>query len=390
MKILIVSQYYYPDPFRLNEAAEGLVERGYRVTVLTGTPNYVTDDKVSKADRLAHSYVHGVEVYRTKTSRRKKGPLSLGLSYVTYVLSASLKALVLKKDFDVILIYQLSPVLMSIPAFLLRKISHKKIALYCLDLWPESVIEFGVTHKSLLYKLMRKFSIKTYNSVDVLSYTSISFEKYFRSDLKLSQKHYQYIPQFAEDIYGTIESKKHRGINYVFAGNIGEAQSVETIIKAAQIVHNRQIKWHIVGDGRKLEACKKLSEKLNVTNKVIFYGRRPLSDMPKFYAIADAMIVTLSSNPVISYTLPGKVQSYMAAGKPILASAMGETAEVIKKARCGMCCEAEDSISFAKIADIMAETDRSIMGFNSKSYYLDNFTKNIYLSNLEKMIRSIC
>lgn len=390
MKILIVSQYYYPDPFRLNEAAEGLVERGHKVTVLTGTPNYVANDKVSDEDRKAHSFVNGVEVIRVKTARRKRGPISLGWSYLTYVVSAEAKAFFLKKDFDAILIYQLSPILMSIPAFLLRKRSGKKIALYCLDLWPESVVDFGITHQSLLYKIMRRFSIKTYNNVDMLSYTSLSFEKYFKTDLKLHQRNYRYIPQFAEDIYGNIDNQEHDGVNYVFAGNIGEAQSVETIIKAAKLVTNPNIKWHIVGDGRNLEACQQLTKALNVGDKVIFYGRRPLEEMPVFYTMADAMIVTLGNNPIISYTLPGKVQSYMAAGKPILASANGETAEIVAEAECGMCCESENVEEFAKAAEEMADADLASMSRNSKIFYAKHFTKEMYLNNLENMLLEIC
>ena len=390
MRILIVSQYYNPDPFRLHEAAEGLAAKRNEVTVLTGTPNYVTKESIRKSKVLTHTgKENGVNIIRVPTIRRRHGKISLGLSYLSYVICASFRALFLKREYDVIFVYQLSPILMIIPAWIVGTLQKKRIVLYCLDLWPESVIGMGITHESLLYRAMRKFSIKAYNSVDYLGYTSLGFEKYFTDDLKLSQTHYKYIPQFAEDLYSSIKKTPHTGLNYVFAGNIGEAQSVETIIKAAALTQNNEIKWHIVGDGSSYHQCVELAETLGVNDRVVFYGRRPIEEMPYFYSIADALIVTLANNPIISYTLPGKVQSYMAAGIPILVSATGEASDVIEEAKCGLCCKAEDPEGLASIAEKMAISKRDEMGKNAKAYYDKYFTKNQYIDAIENMLTEV-
>lgn len=390
MNILIVSQYYYPDPFRLHEAAEGLVKRGNKVTVLTGTPNYVA--KGTKEDRKKEyksGIVKGVHIIRVRTKRRKNSLFSLAVSYISYMLSASMKALLLKKDFDVILVYQLSPIIMVVPAFLLRWRSKKKVVIYCLDLWPESIVGTRITRKHILYKLMFQFSVWAYNNADCVAYTSRLFQKYFVDSLKLTQKNYRYIPQFAESIYDAICNVDHYGINYVFAGNIGEAQDVENIVRAASMVKNEQIYWHIVGDGRNYESCVRLMRKLNLEKKVFFYGRKPVDEMKYFFSIADAMLVTLADNPIISYTLPGKVQSYMAAGKPIIAAASGETLMIIREAQCGLYCEPNNPRRLAEIAEQMAYLDRREYGENARKYYNKYFKKSSYMKALENILMEI-
>lgn len=387
MNILIISQYYNPDPFRLHEAAEGLAKKGHKVTVLTGTPNYISKESVKSATVIKKSgKENGVEIIRVPTLRRRMGKISLGLSYLTYIVNASIRAIFLKRKVDVVFVYQLSPIFMIIPAWIVKAIKKKKLVLYSLDLWPESIVGGRVTHNSFIYKVVKDFSIKAYESVDCLAYTSELFKKYFLDDLKINQMNYEYIPQFAEDIYSSIEHVSHEGINYIFAGNIGEAQSVETIVRAAAATNNSKIRWHIVGDGRSYQKCIDLAKELNVADKVVFYGRKPIEEMPRFYSIADALLVTLADNDIISYTLPGKVQSYMASGIPILAAASGETQNVINNACCGFCCASEDSEGLAKAAEKMAVSDREIMGMNAKKYYQEHFTKQKYINSIEELL----
>lgn len=384
MKILIISQYYKPDPFRLNELAEGLVELGHDVTVLSGTPNYT---KTKQPD--SENNYKGVSVVRVPTVRRNGGTLSLALSYFSYMIFASFKALTLRSDYDIVLIYQLSPILMAVPGIIYGKKNKRKVALYCLDLWPESFTGNGITHKSIAYRIIRKISISIYNKVDGICMTSEMFEDYFKKDLKLKLKFYNYIPQFGEDIYSSITKKEHEGFNFLFAGNIGEAQSVETIVRAAQYVNDDRIKWHIVGDGSNYQRCVNLANECEVANKVLFYGRKPKEEMPSFYEKADVLLVTLNDNPIISYTLPGKVQSYMAAGLPILASAMGETKNTIEKAKCGMCCEPNNPEELAKLAIKMVSSDLNQMGRNAKQYYTTHFSKDIFFENIVSFLKNI-
>ena len=352
MKILVVCQYYYPEPFRIHEVCEELVHRGHSVTVLTGRPNYPMGEIPQEYLGREHmdETVNGVHIIRVKETPRSPGKIGLARNYASYMVRACMKALFMRKDHDVVFVYQLSPILMAIPAFVVRHFSKcKKIALYCLDLWPESLCSMGISTESAFYKMIRRLSIGIYNKVDALGYTSRMFKYYFEDELKLKQQNYLHIPQFADDLFTGVGSTEHEGMNFVFAGNVGNMQSVCTIVRAASFCRDENIKWHIVGDGFDLEECKRLAKELNVEDRVIFYGRRPVEEMPKFYSMADAMLVTLADN-TISYTLPGKIQSYMAAGKAVLASANGEIDHVVNDAACGVCVPAEDARALADAA----------------------------------------
>lgn len=394
MKILVVCQYYYPEPFRIHEVCEELVKRGHEVTVLTGLPNYpmgvIPDEYKGKEHR--NEVVGGVRVIRTKERARTPGKAGLALNYVSFVWHAGIKALTMKKDFDVIFVYQLSPVLMAIPAYVAKWSSKtKKIAIYCLDLWPESLTSLGIGRSSLFFRVMKKVSIRIYKGAYAIGYTSRMFGKYFTDELGIRDKKFIHIPQFADELFSDISQdasvKTDDHINYVFAGNVGKMQSVDTIIKAAALVKDNRIRWHIVGDGFALDECKELCEKMNVTDRVTFYGRLPVEEMPRFYSMADAMIVTLADNDMISYTLPGKIQSYMAAGKAVIGAANGETRAVVEDSGCGMCSPAEDAEAFAKLADEMAASnDFARMGELSKKYYDTHFTKANHVDLIEKML----
>lgn len=393
MKILVVCQYYYPEPFRIHEVCEELVQRGHEVTVLTGLPNYpmgiIPDEYLNGNKR--EEIKGGVRIIRVNEIPRAEGKIGLAKNYVSYVVSASIKALTMKKDFDVIFVYQLSPILMAIPAYVAKWFSRtRNVAIYCLDLWPESLSSLGISKDSLFYKFMKWVSVRIYKGAYCIGYTSRMFKNYFNDDLGITGKKFKHIPQFADELFTNISDGSNMQkdtIDYVFAGNIGEMQSVETIIHAASYVGDKRIRWHIVGDGSTYNKCKELAKTLNVEDKVTFYGRLPVEEMPKFYSMADAMIVTLANNKTISYTLPGKTQSYMAAGKAILAAADGETGIVIGDAECGLCAKAEDAKAFAEIAERMANSDFKKYGRNARKYYDANFSKKSHVDNIETMLK---
>ena len=202
-------------------------------------------------------------------------------------------------------------------------------------------------------------------------------------NFEIDKKKIRYLPQYAESIFEQIPvGEENKIFNFMFAGNIGAVQSVETIIKAAEIMKDEPVKFNIVGEGTSLEMVKELGESLE---NVTFYGRRPLEDMPKLYAKADAMLVTLAADPVLSLTLPGKVQSYMAVGKPIIGAIDGETATVIKRSECGYCGRAEDVDELVENIRkfISISTDRKTMGMNAREYYEKNFKKSFFMDKLE-------
>ena len=321
MKILVICQYYYPEQFRINDICEELVKKGNEVTVITGLPNYPTGtiQKEYKFLKKRKENINGVNVIRSWEIGRRKGSIFRIFNYCSYIISASMKVLLLPNDYDCVYVYQLSPVTMAIPGILYKKKNKKKLHLYCLDLWPASLTTGGIKENSIFYKIMKKASSWIYRNADNISITSKQFEEYFKDKLGLRNQKMIYLPQYAEELYNNIriEKKEKENVDFVFAGNIGEAQSVETIVMAASKITNQNIKIHIVGDGSSSEKCKKLFNDLNLKN-IIFYGRRPMEEMQQFYQIADAMLVTLKKDDIISMTLPGKVQSYMAARKPII------------------------------------------------------------------------
>lgn len=323
MKILVVCQYYYPEQFRINDICEELVKKGNDVTVITGLPNYHTGivPKEYKFFRRRKEKINDVNVIRCWETGRRKGSLFRILNYCSYVISASIRIMFLSKQYDCVYVYQLSPVTMAIPGVLYKKKNKKKLHLYCLDLWPASLSIAGIEKEKLFYKIMKRISKWIYKNADTISITSKEFEIYFREELKLKNKEFIYLPQYAEELYSNSELSNvlKESIDFVFAGNIGKAQSVETIVRAASKITNPNIKIHIVGDGSDLIDCKLLAKDLDLKN-IIFYGRKSLSEIEVFYKMADAMIVTLKKDDIISMTLPGKVQSYMAARKPIIGS----------------------------------------------------------------------
>lgn len=393
--ILIVSQHYYPENFRITNIAETLVKKGNTVTVLTGYPNY-PEGKIYEGykgkDKKTHKneIINGVHVIRCYEHPRKHNSIDLFLNYYSVCLSMKRKAKKLKEKFDYVLINQTSPVMVGYAGIAYAKKHHVKSYLYCYDLWPDSLAAGGIKKDSLVYKYYYKVSNKIYKNVDKIMVTSKNFIDYFINFHKIEANKIEYLPQYCEDIYSKtddVKDKNTKEYNYVFAGNVGKVQSVETIIKAANLIKNdSSIKIHIVGDGSNLLNCKQLAQDYNLSN-VIFYGRKPIEEMPHFYAMASAMLVTLSKNDIISKTLPGKVQSYMCAGKPILASIDGETQTILDEANCGMYCNSEDFTSLAKIMVEFKNKNQNELSNNSRNYYINNFSKELFFERLEKITK---
>lgn len=392
MKILVICQYYYPEPFRVHDICEELVKRGHQVTVVTGEPNYPEGliypgyEKHQKADEV----INGVVIHRCPIVPRKAGPFHRLLNYFSY--SRLAKRYVKKltaadgKPFDVVFVNQLSPVMMASPAITYKKKYKTPVVLYCLDLWPESLIAGGITRDFYIYKWFYKISKRIYQSVDRILVTSKSFTAYFREQFQIANDKMEYLPQYAESIFEDLpEPQPKTTTDLLFAGNIGTAQSVDTIIGAAKKMQGEAVHFHIVGSGSELA---RLQEQAKDLPNVTFYGRRPIEEMAPFYAQADAMLVTLIKDPVLSLTVPGKVQSYMAAQKPIIGAIDGETAEVIKAADCGYCGAAENVDELVQnIHAFLENPDKKAMGLRARAFYDSYFTKQIFMDRLENFLQ---
>lgn len=391
MKILVVCQHYKPEPMRITDICEELVKRGNDVTVLTGVPNYpmgIIYEGYRHGQRRKE-VINGVKVIRSFTIGRRTGVFWRVLNYFSYAISASIKAGKLGNQFDVVFVNQTSPVMMAWPGIRYKKKYKKKLVIYCMDLWPESLEAGGIKKGSPVYKLFHWISEKTYKQADRLLVTSRTFNKYFEEEFGMNSEEIVYLPQYAEDLFSNIEINTDKEktpddeYNFVFAGNVGKAQSVETIIEAANLLKDKKnIKFHIVGNGSALEHCKEMAKKYGLTS-VIFHGRKPVEEMPKYYAMADAMLITMFDNEMISKTLPGKVQTYMAAGKPIIGAINGETRRVIEEAKCGICGPAEDGSKLAgNLLEFINSAKKKNMAFNARAFYEKNFTKELFMKKL--------
>lgn len=394
MKILVICQHYWPENFRITEICEALVERGHQVTALVGLPNYPTGviPEEYKHFRNRRQVHNGVQIRRCFEIGRRPGKIGLAINYVSYMTSACFKALFLKRDYDVIYAFSTSPVLMSLPAAFLRCFTSKKYMVYVLDPWPACLAVMNVYEGSFLYAFMKKVSKWVYGKADKLIYSSKQFQGYLKDVHHLDVPDEHYMPQFADDVFAEplpakkAEAQKH----FVFAGNIGKVQAVEVLIQAAALLKDEPIHWHFVGDGSSLEDCQSLSQELGMKNQITFYGRKPLEDMPKYYAMADALLVSTRNNLSINDTLPGKVQSYMAAGRPILGSIGGETAYVVAKANCGFCAPADDPEAFAQVVrQFLTVEEPHQLGANGRKYYEEHFTKKHHMDKLEGMLKEL-
>lgn len=394
MNVLVVCQYYYPEPFRLPDICQALMEEGHSVTVVTGTPNYPEGvvypgyEKGARADEV----LSGVRVHRCPTVPRKKGAFYRFLNYYSYVVSSWWYLRRCREEFDVVFVNQLSPVMMAQAGLSWAKRHGKKCVLYCLDLWPESLLLGGIRKGSALYRVFLGISRRIYRRADQVMVSSQGFLPYFEETLGMDSGKIRYLPQYAEELFGELPAveKKADGVDFLFAGNVGNLQSVETIVEAARLLReDQEIRIHIVGGGISLEKCKELAKGLE---NITFYGRKKLEEMPQFYAMADALLISLIDDPGMSANLPGKLQSYLAAGKPVIASLNGETARLIREADCGLCSPAEDAQALAKILREAAsrEDERLRWGRNARNYYENHFRKESFIETLTQILLENC
>lgn len=395
MKILAVSQYYWPEPFNVSEICEELVARGHEVTMLTGLPNYPEGtiyDGYDCDDVLSQTH-NGVDIIRVKNYPRKTGPISRVRNYYSFSRLASLRSKDLPDDFDAVLSFIISPVMSANPAIAYAERTGTPLLHYVIDLWPECLLAGGITKTSPVYKHYGKVSKKIYGAGDRLAVTSPLFTEYLRKLLG-SDVETVFLPQFAEDDFfkepdqaaASAVKFSNTGLNLTFAGNVGSAQSVETIVRAAaRLSGEGGYTFHIVGSGSELDACKELAKSLGADN-IVFHGRLPFEEMPGIYAQSDAMVATFANLPVLAFTLPRKIQSYMAAGKPVIGALAGEAKRVIEDAQCGFCCEAEDAEGLAECCRRLrglTEDERKQLGTAGRDYCSEHFARSRFFETLE-------
>ncbi|MBR2902728.1 MAG: glycosyltransferase family 4 protein [Clostridia bacterium] len=394
MKILVVCQYYYPENFQITPVCEQLVKDGYDVTVLTGLPNYplgVVPEEYKKGHR--DEWINGVHVVRVHEIGRKKGAFHLALNYISFWLSASRKINELPGDCNLVFVYQLSPVMMGLPAIKYAKKHNVPMLLYCCDLWPESMKIYLKSEKNPVFRYFKRLSRRVYHSSDYLFAQSTSFVDYLSQIHGLPLEKIAYLPAFADEQYLLEDfTPQDDTIDFVFLGNLGIAQDLIKVLSAVEKIKDiPNFKVHFVGDGSMFEAAKAFVDEKGLTHIVQFYGRRPVEEMPEFYRLADACLVSLNMENQIGLTLPSKVQGYMAAGKPIIGMINGSARDVIVESKCGVCVDSGDVDGLANaMRDFILNNDNyKDCGENARQYFVDNFRKHIFMSVLEDKINEM-
>ena len=396
MKILIVSQYFWPENLKINDVAKGLVEKGYDVSVLTGLPNYPNGKiyngySFPKNKKENHE---GITIYRSPLIPRGNGSgVRLLLNYFSLALLASLRVLFIKNNFDKILVYEVSPVTIGIPAIIAKYRFKAPIFFWVQDLWPESVVAAGGITNKFIINLISKLTRFIYQHCEKILVQSKAFIPYILNQ-NVSNSKIIYLPNSTESFYNKVDVKNkfkklmpEEGPILMFAGNIGKAQGFNTVIKSASYLNDLGVKvnWVILGDGRQKELIEQKINDLGLQKVFFFLGSYPSEEMPNFFACADALLVTLKKNLIFSMTIPNKIQSYMACSKPIIANIDGEGGRVILEAKCGLVSPSEDYISFSKsIIDFLklGADEKELMGKNARLYFEKEFDR-------EKQINSI-
>jgi len=397
MRVLVVSQYFWPENFRVNDLVSELVKRGHEITVLTGKPNYPAGKVFEDYKKNPKDFEHfeGVRVFRAPMLARGHGALRLFLNYLSFVVGASVWSpwFLRGQSFDVIFVYEPSPITVGLPAIIIGRLKCAPIVFWALDLWPETLAAIGVVRSPRLLSWVGCLVSYIYNKCTLILGQSRGFlssiEKYCSNPRKI-----HYFPSWSEDVFSQTNIVKAPEVppcdgifTVLFAGNVGEAQDLPSVLNAAEhLKDNQNIRWLIVGDGRKSDWLQAEVKRRGLAKNVLLLGRFPVARMPSFYAQADALLVSLKRDPVFSMTIPGKVQSYLMSGLPLIGMLDGEGAKVIQDSGAGFTCAAGDSSGLAtavlKMADLSV-VQRSELGLCGRRYAEKEFGREILISRLE-------
>lgn len=401
--ILIVSQYFHPETFRINDMACEWVKRGYKVTVLTGIPNYPMGkfyDGYDRKNRTRETW-NGINIIRipltARGSSRNKLINALGMTanYFSFIISGRKWVKTSEaKDLSADLVYtfEVSPMTQALIGVWYKKRYHVPHYLYVTDLWPENVESVTGIHSKVIINPIQKMVDYIYRNTDRILTCSQSFVPRIAAR-GISKDKIEYWPQYAEEFYKPMATEgdliPQDGVfNLIFAGSVGYAQGLSILVKAARVLCDDgiRIRFNIIGDGRYLATLQELIKKSRVDDYFNFIPRRPANEISSYLAFADVLLITLSKNDVFSITLPAKVQSCFACGKPIIVSADGEAQKAVNEAGAGLCSDAEDVDGFVKniktIASLSQE-QRNEMGKKALEYATAHFDKKRQMDRLD-------
>ena len=395
IKILFFSQYFWPENFRINELVKFFYKKKIALSVLTTFPSY-PDKKIFRNFKDKIFVSKKIELKRFRSFPRSGTNLSILLNYLTFILNSLYticKYLTFKKN-DVIFIFCPSPILSALPAILINKLFNKKIVIWVLDLWPDTIIDLKIVKNKFLIFILKKIVNYIYNNSNLILAQSQKIKKIIE---KRTSTKCIFFPSWPEEDVkkglskiNIFEKKNKKFLYIIFTGNIGEAQSFETLIKAVKILKQKfAIKWFIVGEGRWKENFSNLINKNKLNDHIKLFKSVDVSQISSILDYSDALYLSLKNNPTFNKTIPGKLQTYMASGKPIIGSISGEANKIINLSNCGFASEAEDYKKLVKNVERfirLNQDQRKKLGLNGKKYVLQNFSKKKIINNLIKNI----
>ena len=407
MKILIVSQYFWPESFRINDVVSSLVEKGVVVDVLTGKPNYpdgiIFNGYSAWNCQIENKY--GSNIYRVPLiPRGNKSKIMLALNYLSFIFFGMIQGawMVRKNKYDLVFVYGLSPILLSLPGIFISKIKGIQIILWVQDLWPESLIATKSINNKIVIVLVGKLVKWIYKSMDLILVQSKSFIDEVKK--MAIEKEVKYYPNSVDSSFYNYSLKNIININslfknddnfeVVFAGNVGIGQGLEVIVEVAKLLSMYgNIKFIIYGSGSRLDWLTEQKNKYNL-NGIVLKGRHPVESMPQILSNASALLVTLSDEPIFAKTIPNKIQAYLAVGRPILACLNGEGARIVNEAKAGITVSAGDSKGLSEAILKLYQLpigERVMYGKNGRDFYERNFQHNklvdILISEFENLIQ---
>lgn len=395
MHILVVTQYFWPEHFRINDLVLGLKERGHMVTVLTGKPNY-PKGKFYRGYSFFNKSIDSwneIKIYRSPlVSRGNGGGVRLILNYLSFAFFSTYTLLKIKERPDVIFVYEPSPVTVGVPAVMAKWKFKVPVYFWVQDLWPDSIASAGNIRNPIVLSLIDKVTKWIYKNSEKVLIQSRGFKNRLLSQ-DVHQSKIVYFPNWTENYYKPVEKSKlysqyfEGKINLIFAGNIGESQGFDTLLEAASIVYkdNPTVNWVIIGDGRMKNFVQQQVNERGLGRVFKLIGSFAPEEMPSFFSYADALIVSLKKDPLFKITVPSKIQSYMACGKPIITSLDGEGSNLVEEAEAGMISEAGNPKDLARVINSFIKLNplqKEQMGINALRYYKEKFDRNMLMNNL--------
>lgn len=404
MRLLIVTQYFWPESFRINDLASALVDGGHAVTVLTGKPNYPGGRFLSGYGFLGRTNEKfgRVEVVRVPLiPRGRGGGVRLALNYASFALLASLLGpLRCRGSFDAVFVFEPSPITVGLPGLVMKKFKRAPLLFWVQDLWPESLVATGAVRSSMVLSAVARLVRFIYRHCDRILIQSRAFAERVMA-LGGTEQQLRYFPNSAEAVYRPVtlspdapeRAQLPVGFRLMFAGNLGAAQSFETILDAAERLRAlKSIHWIILGDGRLRPWIDAQIRDRGLTDNVHLLGHHPIESMPRYFALADALLVTLKRDPIFALTIPSKVQSYLACGRPIVAALDGEGARIIEESGAGVVAPAENAAALAQLVESlyrMPREARERMGATGRAYFAEHFSRDRLVGKLEGWLAEV-